>query len=96
MKSFLLALPLVLCATGASAAELYVCPKSGVASRPLALPSSPDDSAPWHIHLPKGEITMFLTGTTLYCKYEGVLMTKEVGEGCVLGADGGNCHKPSF
>jgi len=38
---------------------------------------------------------MFVSGTTLFCKYEGgTLVTKEVGSGCVLSAHGGKITTP--
>lgn len=38
---------------------------------------------------------MFVQDTTLFCKYEGgVLITKEVGRGCVLSAHGGKITTP--
>lgn len=85
----LLALLLVVWITEAKAASVYVCPKTGFASTPLEAARSIDGSAPWQIYLPTGEINMFLKGTTLYCKYEGMFITKEVGEGCVLESNEG-------
>lgn len=38
---------------------------------------------------------MFVSGTTLFCKYEGgTLVMKEVGRGCVLSAHGGKITTP--
>ena len=37
---------------------------------------------------------MFVRHTTLYCKYDGVLITKEIGRNCVLSSNGGKITAP--
>lgn len=88
-------LSLAFCNTGAMASSLHTCPTTGSTSSALIATEPVDGGSSWKLHLPQGELEMFVSGTTLFCKYEGgTLITKEVGSGCALSARGGKITTP--
>lgn len=89
MKIVVASLALALCTSGAAASSVHTCPRNG-SMAPLLRGSIPADGAEsWTVHLPPGEISMSISGTTLFCNYEGMFLSTEIGPKCVLGGNGG-------
>jgi hypothetical protein len=90
--TMLFALPVVLSASThqANASTLHLCPVPNYVSGTV----STSGDSPWTIHLPKGNAEMFVSGETIYCKLDGLLLTKDVpSKNCVLGAEAGKITK---
>jgi hypothetical protein len=93
MDTILLALLTVLAVfTGhASASSLHLCPVPNFVSGTIT--TAGDD--PWTVFLPKGEAEMFVDADTIYCKLDGLLLTKAApSKNCVLGAEAGKITQP--
>jgi hypothetical protein len=70
----------------ASASSLHLCPVPNTVSRTI---KTAGDS-PWTVYLPTGEAEMFVDADTIYCKFDGLLLTKDApNKNCVLGAEAG-------
>ena len=75
----------------AGASSLHLCPVRNTVSGTV---TTAGDS-PWTVHLPKGEAEMFVDADTIYCKYDGLLLTKDApSKNCVLGAEAGKITQP--
>src|SRR4051794_19228301 len=90
MKIVLSLLALLSCVTTGNA-SVYNCPVVGVFPGATLLGATQSDgSSPWEFQIRGGGgLDMFVTGTTLFCKYDSILLTKEVGKDCVLDSDTG-------
>jgi hypothetical protein len=75
----------------ASASSLHLCPVPNFVNGTV---TTAGDS-PWTVHLPKGDAEMFVSGDTIYCKLDGLLLTKDApNKNCVLGAEAGKITQP--
>jgi hypothetical protein len=75
----------------ASASSLHLCPVPNTVSRTI---ETAGDS-PWTVYLPTGEAEMFVDANTIYCKLNGLLLTKAApSKNCVLGAEAGKITEP--
>lgn len=80
-------------AAAAAETSLHLCPIVGPFGSTVEL-SGPDR---WSAHLPRGDMEMFASGDTVFCKYNrgDLLLTKKVeASTCVLGSEGGKISAP--
>lgn len=82
---------LTLWASAAASETLHLCPIVG----PFGASVEMSGPSPWTVMMPRGEMQMFTSGSSLFCKYQGITLTKEVDSvNCVLGSEGGSITAP--